>query len=90
MLVKSRLMFRELGREQRKLLLLLGHNRQQSHEGVLDQGRRGCPIISRDYHSGWCRLPGDSMASVVTAVKSERVSPPDNGSKNGYDFIPMM
>jgi hypothetical protein len=48
MVVESRLVFSELGPEQRKLLLLLGHNRQQSHEGVLDEGRRGGPIISRD------------------------------------------
>ena len=50
-LVESRLVFSELGLEQRKLLLL-GHNREQSHEGVLDEGGRGCPIISRDTVAG--------------------------------------
>lgn len=48
MLVEPRLEIGELGLEKGKLLLLLGHNRQQSRKGVLDEGRRRCPIIGRD------------------------------------------
>ena len=53
MVIEPRVQIGELGLEQGKLLLLLGHNRQQRHKGVLDEGGRGCPILSGDTVWWW-------------------------------------
>jgi len=46
-----------------------------------------CPIISRDTVRWWCRLHGDRMGGVATAVNSERCSLPDNGY---WDFSSIL
>jgi hypothetical protein len=48
MLVKPGFEIGELRLELSELLLLLGHNRQQCHKGVLDEGGRRSPVIGRD------------------------------------------
>lgn len=48
MLVEPGFKLGELRLELSELLLLLGHNRQQSHKGVLDEGGRRSPVIGRD------------------------------------------
>jgi hypothetical protein len=52
-----------------QLLLLLGHNRQQGHKGMLDEGRRGRPFVERD--TVWWRraIQAASMPRVGTVVK---------------------
>lgn len=48
MLVEPGLQIGELCLELRELLLVLGHNRQQCHKGLLDERGRGGPVIDRD------------------------------------------
>jgi hypothetical protein len=48
MLVEPGLEIGELCLEMRELLLVLGHNRQQSHKGMLDERGRRSPVIGRD------------------------------------------
>jgi hypothetical protein len=86
MLVESGLEIGELCLELSELLLLLGHNRQQCHKGMLDEGRRRCPVGGGDTVWWWYRVHGGSMPDVDAAVKSERFWHPDNGPVNGYVF----
>ncbi len=53
MVVEPGLQIGELCLELSELLLLLGHNRQQRHKSLLDEGRRGCPSISGDAVWWW-------------------------------------
>jgi hypothetical protein len=72
MLVEPGLKIGELCLKLSELLLLLGHNRQQGHKGVLDEGGRRGPVIGRDAVWQWYRLHGDSMPGMAATVKSAR------------------
>ena len=72
MLVEPGFKIGELRLELSELLLLLGHNRQQGHKGVLYEGGRRGPVIGRETICKWYRLHGDSLPGVAATVLTAR------------------
>jgi hypothetical protein len=52
MLIEPGLQLGELSLKLSELLLVVGYNRQQCNKGLLDERRRGGPVIGRD--TLWC------------------------------------